>query len=690
MTPAVQESFHLAFWPLIPDFYIYILAGCWLVFLGFALYKRQKGVWWRGLAALFFLLALANPQSIEEKRLAQASTAIVLVDDSGSQGLADRAIQTEQAIKRILEQNQGLIELKVVHLRELGNQYLSSTLIGGALQQVLQDIPVSKLAGVVVISDGQVHDIKKLQELNLPVPLHLLLSGKPGEKDRRLKIIDAPAFSIVDQQVTLIVRVDDFPSNSPGPLKLHLRQNNLAANDILIQSGIDQPITIKIDQIGQNVIELSVDPIDQELTTINNKTALTINGIRDRLRVLLVSGEPYPGERVWRNLLKSDPAVDLIHFTILRPPEVQDNTPSNELSLIPFPTQELFDKSLKDFDLIIFDRYYRQGLLPRSYFDNIVKYVQEGGALFETSGAQYATQIGLSTSPLGKILPGVPTGKLFEKGFMPTITELGRRHPITASLGETNGQKTIWGRWFRQVEVNVPSGDVLMSGEQNKPLLVVRRVGKGRVAQLMSDHIWLWSRGFEGGGPQAELLRRLAHWLMKEPELEEESLTGKIVDGNLEIVRRSLKNNPLNIDVTGPDENKTTHLITPGADGKAFLRLPASLPGLYRITDQKFSALVANGLSESQEFSDIISTPQLLKPIVDQTTGVIIRLSEYPDFNWQIVQKNRDSGGKNWFGFRARDNYQVVGVDQTNILSPYLLILLGISASFMAWYREGR
>lgn len=690
MTPVVQESFYLAFAPLISDLFLYALIGCWLIFLGFALYKRQRGVGWRGLAALFFLLALANPQSVEEKKVAQASTAIVLVDDSGSQGLADRTVQTEQALKRILDQNQGLITLKVVHLGELGNQYLSSTLIGGALQQLLQDIPVSKLSGVVVISDGQVHDVEKLQELNLPVPLHLLLTGTPTEKDRRLKIVDAPAFSIVGQQITLIVRVDDFPNNSRTPVKLHIRQNNLPLNDIVIQSGMDQSITLKIDQIGQNVVELSVDPIDQELTLVNNKTALTINGIRDRLRVLLVSGEPYPGERVWRNLLKSDPAVDLIHFTILRPPEVQDNTPPNELSLIPFPTQELFDKSLKDFDLIIFDRYYRQGLLPRSYFDNIVKYVQDGGALFETSGAQYATQIGLSTSPLGKILPGVPTGKLFEKGFMPTITELGHRHPITAGLGEVNGQKTTWGRWFRQVEVNVLSGDVLMSGEQNKPLLVVRRVGKGRVAQLMSDHIWLWSRGFEGGGPQAELLRRLAHWLMKEPELEEEALSGKMVDGNLEIIRRSLKNDPFNIEVTGPDENKTTHLISPSADGKAFLRLPASLPGLYRITDQKFSILVANGSSESQEFSDLISTSKLLKPIIDQTKGVVIRLSEYPNFNWQIVQKNRDNGGKNWFGFSARDNYQMVGIDQANILSPYLLILLGIGASFMAWYREGR
>lgn len=687
---AVQDSFYVTFVPLISFGVLFGIAILWIILLAFSLYKGQKGVWWRCLAAGLFLLALLNPQSVEEKKAAKNSVGIILVDDSGSQALADRVQQTEQAIKRILDQQQQQIDIKVIRLSELGEQYRGSTMIGTALQQILRDITTTNLAGVVIISDGQIHDANLFQQLRLSVPVHLLLTGSSKEKDRRLKILEAPVFSLVGQQITLTVQLDEVPLTTNEPVNLHIRQQDKLLPNIMIKPGVEQKLTLTIDQVGQNIIELWVDPVDGELTALNNRTALAINGIRDRLRVLLVSGEPYPGERVWRNLLKSDPAVDLIHFTILRPPEVRDTTPENELSLIPFPVDELFVRRLKDFDLIIFDRYYRQGLLPRTYFDNIVKYVEEGGAFFETSGPQYATQMGLYTSPLAKLLPGKPTGVLIERGFLPNISELGRRHPITSGLQQPTEEKPSWGRWFRQVEVQVAEGDVLMTGAQSKPLLVVRRVGKGRVAQLLSDHIWLWSRGFEGGGPQAELLRRLAHWLMKEPQLEEESLTGKIVDGNIEITRRSLKNTPITLQVTDPVGDKTQHLITPNSDGLSFIRLPADLPGIYRLQDSQFTVLVANGLSEAKEFSDVISTSTIVKPLVDQNKGTIIRLSDYPNFNWQIIPKNRDAGGRNWFGLYAQDNFQVIGINQTDLLSPYILVVLGIIATFMAWYREGR
>ncbi|MBL8686612.1 MAG: hypothetical protein JNK86_04010 [Alphaproteobacteria bacterium] len=690
MMSAVQDSFYVTFVPLISFGVLFGIAILWILLLAFSLYKGQKGVWWRCLAAGLFLLALLNPQSVEEKKAAKNSVGIILVDDSGSQSLADRAQQTELAIKRILDQQQQQIDIKVIRLSELGEQYRGSTMIGAALQQILRDITTTNLAGVVIISDGQIHDANLFQQLRLSVPVHLLLTGSSKEKDRRLKILDTPVFSLVGQQITLTVQLDEVPLTTNEPVNLHIRQQDKLLPNIMIKPGVEQKLTLTIDQVGQNIIELWVDPVDGELTALNNRTALAINGIRDRLRVLLVSGEPYPGERVWRNLLKSDPAVDLIHFTILRPPEVRDTTPENELSLIPFPVDELFVRRLKDFDLIIFDRYYRQGLLPRTYFDNIVKYVEEGGAFFETSGPQYATQMGLYTSPLAKLLPGKPTGVLIERGFLPNISELGRRHPITSGLQQPKEEKPSWGRWFRQVEVQVAEGDVLMTGAQNKPLLVVRRVGKGRVAQLLSDHIWLWSRGFEGGGPQAELLRRLAHWLMKEPQLEEESLTGKIVDGNIEITRRSLKNTPITLQVTDPVGDKTQHLITPNSDGLSFIRLPADLPGIYRLQDSQFTVLVANGLSEAKEFSDVISTSTIVKPLVDQNKGTIIRLSDYPNFNWQIIPKNRDAGGRNWFGLYAQDNFQVIGINQTDLLSPYILVVLGIIATFMAWYREGR
>ena len=231
-----------------------------------------------------------------------------------------------------------------------------------------------------------------------------------------------------------------------------------------------------------------------------------VNGVRDRLRVLLVSGEPHAGERVWRNLLKSDPSVDLVHFTILRPPEKQDDTPIRELSLIAFPIRELFDTKLDDFDLIIFDRYSRRGVIPDAYLDNVVRYVRNGGALLDAAGPNFGTPMSLARTPLGTILPAEPTGEVYDEGFKPALTDLGRRHPVTEGLpgaGPRDGEAS-WGRWFRQVDTRVRHGGVvLMTGDRGDPLLVLDRVGKGRVAQLMSDEMWFWARGFEGGGPQA-------------------------------------------------------------------------------------------------------------------------------------------------------------------------------------------
>ena len=141
--------------------------------------------------------------------------------------------------------------------------------------------------------------------------------------------------------------------------------------------------------------------------------------MRDRLRVMLVSGEPNQGLRAWRNLLKADPSVDLVHFTILRPPNKQDSTPVRELSLIPFPTNELFDAGLGEFDLIVFDSYHRRGILPMMYLGNVVDYVVGGGAVLDAAGPAFASPLSLSGTPLGAILPGRPTGRVFREEFRP-------------------------------------------------------------------------------------------------------------------------------------------------------------------------------------------------------------------------------------------------------------------------------
>ena len=162
-----------------------------------------------------------------------------------------------------------------------------------------------------------------------------------------------------------------------------------------------------------------------------------------------------------------------------------------------------------------------------------------------------------------------PSAQVIEEGFRPALTDLGRRHPVTEGL-EREEPEGGWGRWFRLIEVEQVAGQVLMSGPRDLPLLVLNRVDLGRVAVLASDHAWLWGRGFEGGGPQLELLRRLAHWMLKEPELEEETLTAEVEGEAMTITRRTLaEEEPGPVTVTGPDGTAVE------------LPMPLAAPGRY-------------------------------------------------------------------------------------------------------------
>ena len=404
-------------------------------------------------------------------------------------------------------------------------------------------------------------------------PLHVLLTGRRDEKDRRLTVEKAPSYGLVDKEVTLSYRIDDRPAPKAAPgvarARTWLRRDGVEIKSTTVPVGSALQVAFALEHGGPTVIELEVETTPGELSTLNNRAVITIHGVRERLRVLLISGQPHAGERTWRNLLKSDPSVDLVHFTILRPPEKDDLTPLRELALIVFPIRELFEVKLKDFNLIVFDRYVVRDVLPPSYLRNIENYVRQGGALMLAVGPEFAGLRSLFHTPLGSVMPGIPTGRVLEQGYRPTISDVGSRHPVTATLIADPRAKPRWGRWFRQIEAGRDAGDILMDGIEERPLLILKRVDKGRVAQLMSDHIWLWARQFEGGGPQGELLRRLAHWLMKEPDLEEESLAARARGGRLVIERRSLATAVPPVTVTAPSGATEKVALKAASGGRA-------------------------------------------------------------------------------------------------------------------------
>ncbi|CAK0770731.1 GATase1_like domain-containing protein [Azospirillaceae bacterium] len=675
-----------------------ILAGLALAtgaFLTRRVHPARDGVLLRLLAWSAAVAALLNPVLLQEQRDPIKDVAAIVVDQSPSQAIGRRAARTAQALTALKEKLAAFpdLETRIVTVGTDAST-ITETRLFDALSRALADVPRRRLAGVAMITDGQVHDVPSLAQTAADFgPIHALLSGDRNEADRRLTIVQAPSYGIVGKSATLAIRVEDRPGKMAEHASVTLRQEGVEPRVIRVPVGRDVHLEAPVSHSGPNVVELSVEPGAQELTLANNHAAAVINGVRDRLRVLLVSGEPHAGERTWRNLLKVDPAVDLVHFTILRPPEKQDGTPIRELSLIAFPIRELFEIKLEEFDLVIFDRYRQRGVLPAVYLDNLVRYVERGGALLDAGGPATGDAGSLSRTPLGVILPTEPVGMPVIGGFQPTVTALGRRHPVTADLpGDRRDNAPQWGRWFRQNDVTPLRGSVIMAGLQNRPLLVLDRVGQGRVAQLTSDHIWLWSRGFEGGGPQAELLRRLAHWLMKEPELEENDLRAHAEGNRVIVERRSLEDDSRSVTMTSPSEAVQTLTLTATMDGRAEAAATVGEPGLYRVTDGVRTALAIVGAINPPELADVRSTPERLAPAIEASGGSIHWLSDFEDSTLD-VRRTRTGGaqaGTRWIGFKSNGDYVVTGVSDAPLLPVTLALLFALGGLIGAWKREGK
>ena len=680
----------LIFAPLIPWPLIWGALAFAVVLLALAVVRGLSGWGLRAVAAGLVLLALANPALQEEDRAPQSDIVIAVVDDSASQQLSDRPGQSERALAALQAEIATLdnTELRVARVGDGPED--AGTLAMTALAEAMAEEPRARVAGAVIISDGQVHDLEITP--NLPAPLHLLLTGAPDDWDRRLIVKNAPAFAILGEEVMLTLRIEDqgaVPANISPMAELTIAVDADEPQTYTVPVGEDLELPVTLPHGGMNVLQFTVATAEGELTDRNNAAVVQINGVRDRLRVLLVSGEPHAGERVWRNLLKSDASVDLVHFTILRPPEKQDGIPVSELSLIAFPTRELFVEKIEEFDLIIFDRYSMRGILPMSYMDNIVQYVRGGGTVLVAAGPEYGAVDSLWRSPLAEILPADPTARVIEGGFQPALTDLGRRHPVTEGL-EDLAPEGGWGRWFRMVDVIPRAGQVVMEGPDNRPLLILNRVKEGRVAILASDHAWLWGRGYEGGGPQLELLRRLAHWMLKEPELEEETLSGNVSGQTLTVTRRSIEETPPgDVTITGPDGTQTALPLTELSPGRHEGAFEAPTVGLYRLDQGDLSRVVAIGPSSPREFVETIASGDPLAATVAGTNGGVLRLSDgAPDV--RIVRDGRPAAGRGWIGITPRGAYVTQDVRVAALLPGWAWLALVAAFAIAAWLIEGR
>jgi hypothetical protein len=686
-------QYGIAFTPLVPSLVLWVSIAAIVVIAGLLLLGRTRGTAMRIAALALILLALANPSFTREDREPLSSVAAVVIDKSPSQNFGDRARETERAREALVDSLKKIkgLEVRVVEAGQADGE-TDGTRLFGALASTLSDVPIDRVAGAFLITDGRVHDVPaNAAALGFQAPLHALVTGRRDERDRRIAIAAAPRFGIVGQPQTITYRLDD-QGVSGESARVVVRRDGETINERTVLSGQTVSVQLDIKHAGQNIVEIEASPLQNELTQVNNRAVVAIDGVRDKLRVLLVSGEPHSGERTWRNLLKSDASVDLVHFTILRPPEKQDGTPINELSLIAFPTRELFQQKINEFQLIIFDRYARQGVLPIAYFDNIARYVRSGGAVLVSAGPDYASTTSIWRTPLDSVLPAEPVG-VTEKPYYAHLSDVGRRHPVTRGLEGSNSEPPHWSRFFRTVDTRNPTGAAVMTGADGKPLLLLSRFGEGRVALLLSDHIWLWARGYEGGGPHLDLLRRMSHWLMKQPELDEEALHLQVQGHDLTVLRQTMADSVAPVTVTSP--SGTTRQLTLGQGEPGIWRstTPANELGLWQATDGTLKALINVGPANPKEFSEVTSTTETLKPLAQATGGDARRVADGSGIELPRIVPVRASSlfhGDGWMGVRMRDASVIKGVGVLPLFTGLVALLLLLGAFAATWLREGR
>lgn len=677
-------SENIAFDPLFPLWGIAILTVFAVCASLLRASKHPAGTALRLLTIAAIAAFLMGPTRTQVDATPLTDIGLIVVDHSRSTAFGDR----REIIDAAAADLEAALLQKGLDVRRIEMLGTDRTEFGKALKSALMDVPRDRLSAITVVSDGRIHGAFAPPA---DVPLHALLAGDPQQQiDRRIDIVRAPRFGVVDETVEVVLRVES--ENEAGSLASTLLVNGqpFATQDLPL--GEDVTVTVPLPQPGETIIELDVEARPDELTALNNRAVVELTAVRDRLRVLLVSGEPHAGERVWRNTLKSDPAVDLVHFTILKPGNKIAIAAPEEVNLIEFPHEELFLEKLRSFDVVIFDRYTYRGVLQDFEFQEIARYVEQGGAVLIAAGPEMATEGSLASHPsIAYLLPVLASAQAVEKEFLPTLTEVGRRHPVTASLPDPES----WGRWVRRLPGAVRRGEVVLADEAGNPLLVLDRVRKGRIAVLLSDQIWLWAREFDGGGPHRELLRRLLHWLMQEPELEEESLTGKLRNGQLIIERHTLSDAVAPVTIQPPDSGQQTISLEPDGEGRFRATLAAKEIGLFRLsttTDagEPLYALAHDGLADNLETRAVTTTDAVLRDAVASSGGLIAFL-DTPGASLPRVRRGMPTGQTpSDMAFPARNARIVTSFQSQPLLPAWGWLILMAALIIGAWFAEGQ
>ncbi len=591
--------------PILPIPILGLLLIAFIAIQVFAFLKSKKINIFHAFAFLTMLIFALNPQIIDIVKKDRPQKIIIIKDYSASMMASGRFDGINVALQNLKKQIAKNKNLEIVEGEIAPNNQVTS--FSKALEEATNNINEKDISGAILITDGLGID---KSEIARPYPIHQILIGSENEKDAFIELIEAPKPNKIGEttKAKIIVKTKNIDDKIA---RLNISMAGYAPYQINVPTNKEYDVEFKIQTSAITPVAIEVLPFNNEVSIANNAIITNIEGIQDRLRVLLVTGEPYEGTRAWRNLFKSDPAIDLVHFTILRSPEKEDYANEEEVSLIPFPTEELFIDKLDEFDLVVFDRFQNLVGLRDEYFQNVTRYVKNGGALLIAFGPKDAEDKGVLSTSLNEIIPINQAPEMIDNEFYPSITEKGLHHPITQNLDQK------WGKWDRIFKTTT-NANVLMKAGEN-PLLIINQVENGRIALILSDKSWYWQRGFDGGGPFRELIGRTAHWLMKDPSLADKNI--KLSDGINNIKIEYFGDGSLQkMHILGPNQKFE---ITPNDNEKFQMTRSINSPnyGLYIVAINDANGFIIHG-AKGETYNDfLIASPKTIQNIASHNGG---------------------------------------------------------------------
>ncbi len=597
----------------------------------------------RAFVYLLLISMLLNPALLIQKVLHILPPLVVLIDTSGSMGLAEpgQPSRLQQARDYLHHGTHPTWETLAQHYqlklyqfsdtaRALAVEGLEALEVGGkstdllgSLATVLDEQRGTQAAGVLVLSDGAHHgpDTALGQLRQAGVRVATVGVGTPETyRDVRIASVQAPTLAFVHYQaeINVTLKAEGY-RGEVIPVVLMRAGRVVATKTVHVTAEVFEqqvPFEVEPEEVGEFTYTVRVTPRLGEALTENNEAQFPLSVARDKIRVLLVCGSPTWNYRFLRQGLKQDPSIDMISFVILRTPTDVVNVPETQLSLIPFPTQRLFTQELKNFDLIIFDNFSYQAYFPLSYLESVRKYVQEGGAFAMFGGMLSFAQGGYAGTPIEEILP--VTLRRDRNDYRPVtqrmvLTEEGKLHPITRLSPDAAENQRIWEMLPELDALHVigqakPGATVLgvtsgrVDERQAAPLLVMQRFGEGRTLAFMSDALWKWNFQMAGrldsNQYYLQFVRQMVRWLIRDPVLKQvrimadasEFPVGSEVTGTIQVLQddyRPAEHPPVHAKVRTPHGAEVAVPYVPtGTPGEYRYRFRADEEGLYSLDVQ--------------------------------------------------------------------------------------------------------